>query len=159
MYRSTLLGGFPLTPGSIFSERCRILMRLRNLLWKDSRYVGPLWDIEVCTEDRFHCIDRRPLICGFYPNPPESYSLTFPSHHGITVEPVTRGHLNKCSYMTGVPSSQVHFNVEVHFSSQKMQFRHLDRCPLVTGFTIQWTLSSKDTLISRIKCPNMTGVH
>ena len=41
-----------------------------------------------------------------------------------TVKPVTRGHLKKCPYMTGVPSSQVHFNVKVHFGSQKMQFRH-----------------------------------
>ena len=53
-----------------------------------------------------------------------------------TVKPVTRGHLNKCPYMTGVPSSQVHFNVKVHFGSQEMQFRHPDRCPLVTGFTV-----------------------
>ena len=42
----------------------------------------------------------------------------------ITVKPVTRGHLKKCPYMTGVPSSQVHFNVKVYFGSQKMQFRH-----------------------------------
>ena len=28
-----------------------------------------------------------------------------------TVKPVMRGHLNKCPYVTGVPSSQVHFNV------------------------------------------------
>ena len=41
-----------------------------------------------------------------------------------TVKPVTRGHLKKCPYMTGVPSSQVHFNVKVYFGSQKMQFRH-----------------------------------
>ena len=40
------------------------------------------------------------------------------------VKPVTRGHLKKCPYMTGVPSSQVHFNVKVYFGSQKMQFRH-----------------------------------
>ena len=46
------------------------------------------------------------------------------------------GHLNKCPYMTGVPSSQVHFNVKEHFGSQKMQFRQPDRCPLVTGFTV-----------------------
>ena len=32
-----------------------------------------------------------------------------------TVKPVMRGHLNKCPYMTCVPSSQVHFNVKVHF--------------------------------------------
>ena len=43
---------------------------------------------------------------------------------GHTVKPVTRGHLKKCPYMTGVPSSQVHFNVKVYFGSQKMQFRH-----------------------------------
>ena len=49
---------------------------------------------------------------------------------------VMRGHLNKCPYMAGVPSSQVHFNVKVHFGSQKVQFRHLDRCPLVTGFNV-----------------------
>ena len=36
---------------------------------------------------------------------------------------MTRGHLNKCPYMTSVPSSQVHFNVKVHFGLQKMQFR------------------------------------
>ena len=47
-----------------------------------------------------------------------------------------RGHLDKCPYMTGVPSSQVHFNVKVHFGSQKMKFRHPDRCPLVTGFSV-----------------------
>ena len=41
-----------------------------------------------------------------------------------TVKPVLRGHLKKCPYMTGVPSSQVHFNVKVYFGSQKMQFRH-----------------------------------
>ena len=41
-----------------------------------------------------------------------------------TVKPVTRGRLKKCPYMTGVPSSQVHFNVKVYFGSQKMQFRH-----------------------------------
>ena len=41
-----------------------------------------------------------------------------------TVKSVTRGHLKKCPYMTGVPSSQVHFNVKVYFGSQKMQFRH-----------------------------------
>ena len=40
------------------------------------------------------------------------------------MKPVTRGHLKKCPYMTGVPSSQVHFNVKVYFGSQKMQFRH-----------------------------------
>ena len=51
--------------------------------------------------------------------------------HGInhnkytcTVKPAMRGHLKKCPYMTGVPSSQVHFNVKVYFGSQKMQFRH-----------------------------------
>ena len=44
--------------------------------------------------------------------------------HDTTVKPVTRGHLKKCPYMTGVPSSQVHFNVKVYFGSQKMQFRH-----------------------------------
>ena len=54
----------------------------------------------------------------------------------IIVKPVTRGQLNKCPYMTGVPSSQVHFNVKVHFGSQKIQFRHPDRCPLITGFTV-----------------------
>ena len=43
------------------------------------------------------------------------YNVTINS----TVKPVTRGHLNKCSYMTGVPSSQVHFNVRVHFGSQR----------------------------------------
>ena len=32
-----------------------------------------------------------------------------------TVKPVMRGHLKKCPYMTGVPSSQVHFNVKVYF--------------------------------------------
>ena len=36
----------------------------------------------------------------------------------VTVKPVTRGHLIKCPYMTGVPSSQVHFNVKVHFASR-----------------------------------------
>ena len=41
-----------------------------------------------------------------------------------TVKPVMRGHLKKCPYMTGVLSSQVHFNVKVYFGSQKMQFRH-----------------------------------
>ena len=55
-----------------------------------------------------------------------------------TVKPVTRGHLNKCPYMTGVPSSQV--NVKVHFGSQKMQFRHPNKCPLITGFTAQLSL-------------------
>ena len=35
----------------------------------------------------------------------------------------------------GHPFSQVHFNVKVHFGSHKMQFRHPDCCPLVTGFT------------------------
>ena len=49
---------------------------------------------------------------------------------------MTRGHPSKCPYMTGVPLSQVHFNVKVHFGWQKMQFRHPDRCPLVTGFTV-----------------------
>ena len=34
-----------------------------------------------------------------------------------TVKPVMRGHLNKCPYMTGVPSSQVKFNVKLHFGS------------------------------------------
>ena len=43
-----------------------------------------------------------------------------------TVKRVTRGHLNKCLYMTGVPSLQVHFNVKVH----------PDRCPLITGLTV-----------------------
>ena len=42
----------------------------------------------------------------------------------ITVKPVTKGHLKKCPHMTGVPSSQVHFNVKVYFGSQKMRFRH-----------------------------------
>ena len=28
------------------------------------------------------------------------------------------------------------FNVEVQFSSQKLQFRQPDRCPLITGFTV-----------------------
>ena len=42
----------------------------------------------------------------------------------ITVKPVTKGHLKKRPYMTGVLSSQVHFNVKVYFGSQKMQFRH-----------------------------------
>ena len=27
-------------------------------------------------------------------------------------------------------------SVKVPFGSQKMQFRHPDRCPLVTGFTV-----------------------
>ena len=54
---------------------------------------------------------------------------------------LTRGHFNKCPYMTGVPSSQVHFNAKVHFGSQKMQFRHPDWCPLVTGFTISLVIS------------------
>ena len=58
-----------------------------------------------------------------------------------TVKPVMRGHLNKCPYMTCVPSSQVHFNVKVDFGSQKMQFRHPDRCPLVTGFTVLLIMS------------------
>ena len=35
---------------------------------------------------------------------------------GGTVKPVTRGHLKKCPYMTGVPSSQVHFNVKAQVS-------------------------------------------
>ena len=51
------------------------------------------------------------------------------------------GHLNKCPYMTCVPSSQVHFNVKVDFGSQKMQFRHPDRCPLVTGLTVLLIMS------------------
>ena len=42
-----------------------------------------------------------------------------------TVKPVMRGHLNKCPYMTGAPSSQVHF-----------KFRRPDMCSLVTGFTV-----------------------
>ena len=42
-----------------------------------------------------------------------------------TVKPVMRGHLNKCPYMTGVPSSQVQFNVKLHFGSQKIQFRYI----------------------------------
>ena len=37
---------------------------------------------------------------------------------------IVQYNLNKCPYMTGVPSSQVRFNVNVHFGSQKMQFRH-----------------------------------
>ena len=44
--------------------------------------------------------------------------------NGYTVKPVTSGHLKKCPYMTGVPSSQLHFNVKVYFGSQKMRFRH-----------------------------------
>ena len=36
-------------------------------------------------------------------------------------------------YMIGVPASLVHINFKVQFGKQKMQFRHLDRCPLVTG--------------------------
>ena len=47
-----------------------------------------------------------------------------PGFNIYTVKPVTRGHLKKCPYMTGVPSSQVRFNVKVYFGSQKMQFRH-----------------------------------
>ena len=38
--------------------------------------------------------------------------------------------------MTGVPSSQVYFNVEIQFTSQKMQLRHPDRCPLIRGKTV-----------------------
>ena len=60
-------------------------------------------------------------------------------YHGINMvipKPVTRRHLNKCPYMTGVPSSHVHFNVKVHFGSQKMQFRHHDSCPLVADVTV-----------------------
>ena len=48
----------------------------------------------------------------------------FECSQDTTVKPVTRGHLKKCPYMTGVLSSQVHFNVKVYFGSQKMQFRH-----------------------------------
>ena len=32
--------------------------------------------------------------------------------------------------------SHVHFNVKVHFGSHKMQFRHPDCFPLVTGVTV-----------------------
>ena len=69
-----------------------------------------------------------------------------------TVKPVMRRYLNKHPYMTGVPLSQVHFNVKVHFGSQKMPFKHPDRCPLITGFTVkclqlQQNLSSRDTLM------------
>ena len=32
---------------------------------------------------------------------------------GCTVKPVTRGHVNKFPYMTGVPSSQVHLNIGI----------------------------------------------
>ena len=32
--------------------------------------------------------------------------------------------------------TQVHFNVEVQFDSQKMQLRHPNRCPLITSFTV-----------------------
>ena len=60
----------------------------------------------------------------------------FKVHLIYTVKHVTRRHLSKCPYMTGVPFSQVHFNVKVHFGSQKMQFRHPDSYPLVTGFTV-----------------------
>ena len=38
--------------------------------------------------------------------------------------------------MTGIPSSQIHFNVKAQIGAQKMQFRHPDRCPLITGFTV-----------------------
>ena len=50
--------------------------------------------------------------------------MKFDQRTSITVKPVMRGHLKKCPYMTGVPSSQVHFNVKVYFGSQKMWFRH-----------------------------------
>ena len=38
--------------------------------------------------------------------------------------------------MTGVPSSQVHFNIEVQFYSQEMQLRYLTGAPLF--FTVQY---------------------
>ena len=46
-----------------------------------------------------YTITVKPLIRGHLTN---------------AVKPVMRGHPNKCPYMTGVPSSQVHFNVKVH---------------------------------------------
>ena len=62
----------------------------------------------------------EPLLNTFERLKRESYWMVLIG----TVKPVTRGHLKKCPYMTGVPSSQVHFNVKVYFGSQKMQFRH-----------------------------------
>ena len=52
-----------------------------------------------------------------------------------TVKPVTRGHLNKCPYMTGVTLVTGIFKCE-HFGSEKMQFKHPARCPLNTGFSV-----------------------
>ena len=67
-----------------------------------------------------------------------------------------RGHPSKCPYMTGVPSSQVYFNVnKVYFGSQKMQFRHPDRCPLVAGFTL---LKLKVKINMSLHCDDIYGI-
>ena len=54
----------------------------------------------------------------------------------ITVTIVKRAHLNKCPYMNGVALSHIQFHVKVKFCSQKMLFRHPNRCPLNTGLTV-----------------------
>ena len=68
------------------------------------------------------------LPCGYLVGEHTNITITLKGKSSniyfITVKHVMRGHLKKCPYMTGVPSSQVHFNVKVHFGSQKMQFRH-----------------------------------
>ena len=61
--------------------------------------------------------------------------------NGVTVELeqsniCDEGALKMCPYMTGVPSLQVHLNVKLQLGLQKMHMRYPDRCPLITGFTV-----------------------
>ena len=52
------------------------------------------------------------------------------------------GKPKKCPYMTGVPSSQVPFNVKVHLATDHMQFTCVFRLiSLITGFTVLILLS------------------
>ena len=71
------------------------------------------------------------------------------------------GTLKKCPYMTGVPSSQVHFNVKAQIGAQKMQFRHPDRCPLVTGFTVVkfWAVCMLRAFTMYFCLADQSGLH
>ena len=58
------------------------------------------------------------------------------THYTYIVKPVMRA-LKKCPHKTGVPSPQVHLKVKVQIDSQKIQYKHPNKCPLIiSGFTV-----------------------
>ena len=78
--------------------------------------------------------------------------------YGITntVKPVIRGCLT-CPYMTGVPSSQVHFNARAQLVHQKMPFWHPNRTgvPSSQVYCIEVSPPHRFTVL---RCPLITGL-